>query len=771
MRLTRQALRPPTSRLTLEELYRCYSTPEEALVAGDFGWVCRFARSDTRLVGEALVLLGNSAGGLRLLEGCQTTPRATWCRIWAQSLLGEANSAELDRLEKEHGRNPWTEVLRRHLNPEPLQVLLVSNTTADRNALWKRTPNIVIKTARYLGGPADCVIDPARPILDAIGRDRCDLVVLDTLHILPAGLADLKVPIVAFIADLEWNYAAQPAAYDQIDAIFAVSSQVHREMRERFGRPTFVYPFWNYYGFVDVNSKLLRQHLHRQTDVFYSGRTHHAHGLYPEKPWWLYPILTLPSPYKVVLEENFLGIVEYASAMGRAKFVPAVVRHSNATSWRALEAWSAGAFVLHDEASLAPHVWSQDYHCCFPMGTSAADLLPHLERFAAYRERFAEKVDLFEEELRSINPGPLVGTNRVLKHAAFIADLARIGFPDQFLGSKKLDTGRYLAPRVHIRAGNSRFGGGAAAPNESDALVQTYFLFLGEGVRPATQTLRGLAQRAAKNNAYDGAVYHLSLYHLLRKISSYGWHTALALADTYASRFPRSALFAYLQAVANFELKRTETAEKQFLELAKTINVKTFAPVDGLLAWHEPIFKPFELTDAIIRDSLAHRNDGDDLWRCSRNVLHSHCETYLAKLAADAGRIKTSGEHVTRAISLHSSNVAAVSLWLEAFWREKPQEVAESSQGYEMTDLVHGNIDLFLSFAPNLAVAELRSGLVDRARQTLRLWFLIYGRWQQNGAPKALSEVTRAALIALSLSGELGDLALRLDELLERQST
>ena len=305
-------------RLGLDALEALYPSAEAALAAGDYGWVARYADTDSEPRGIALILLGNAHGGLGILSRlADPGPRARMFMALGRWL---ADGRAIDTKEL-----PGGEVVRRLADlaaERPRKVLVLSNLQEGKKKsvsqkglveLWNQVPGFEVHTAWFFGEEAEIRLSMAQGLAEVPDPGSYDLVIhYQFEHLTPVGLEVFECPVVAVAFDPEPNIAEPAAQYRHYDAIVATSSQTHRELSIIGGPPCFVSlallsPFPETKipagGSDDeIRLAMAAHQTEKSFDLLYSGAISNEDGYYLDKPWRLTRIGRMKDVSKLICD-------------------------------------------------------------------------------------------------------------------------------------------------------------------------------------------------------------------------------------------------------------------------------------------------------------------------------------------------------------------------------------------------------------------------------------------------------------------------------------
>ncbi len=727
-------------RLPPDALAELHQDAEAAATAGDFAWITRFAAGDAELSGVSLLLMGNAAGAARRLEAAPGTLRRDLFRALARWVAaGDAASvaavqAALARAPASPERAALAALLDRS---GPLQALFVggpmdriAETAARFEGVWAAVGRPDPETGRI-------AVHPARRSPPPLGDDRrYDLILVDPSHWLPPDLDSFEGPAIAFIGDLEWHFAHDPARYARFDALLALGSQGALEARARFARPAFVGPIAAHIGLTPVDPAFLSGEAGaawaarpRMADLIATGRQRHMTGFYFDKPVFNRTLLAADRRFAIRLENGMLPEDAYRAAMASARFVAASHRFSLGQSWRVFEALGCGAMALVDAAGGAAARFSEDFGVIHGVRSErlGADLARHLAEWPAYAERFAPRADAFFAELDSLIPPPERGAAPFVRTLRLGAALARIGMPDAALRRWRPDPGVDAAAAA---------GGGAGADREQP-VIQSYIVArMTPGWRAAPQ--------GAPTSDYAGALDRLALLHLRRAL---GEETDAALADAAAAlaeRFPEHGLPLLLRGVAGWARGRAGDPSFRALEsLCARADALRFELFDGRPEWRIAPLMVGDLVDAAMRDGLRPAGGSGDPTPALRAAVTAMA---WALRAGEALRRKAHAEAAAaaaEALSRRADLAYAAGTLLQArrrIWLDSQDAEAAAAFLEDFGNLAERDETLFNMFAWTAMRLLLHAGRRADARAVADDWLL---QWARSGGGPAEEVVPR----------------------------
>lgn len=731
-------------RLSPGALVELHVDAEAAARAGDFSWIVRFAGGDAELAGVALLVMGNPVGAARRLAAAAPSPRRNAFAAladWAArgDAAGDAAADALAACPPSPARDALAALVEAR---GPLQALFVGGPMDRIAAVAPAFEGVWTAVGRPDPATGRIAVHPVGDAPPPRGSDRVyDLILVDPSHWLPPDLDAVEGTAVAFIGDLEWHFAHDPARYARFDALLALGSQGALEARRRFGRPSFVGPIAGHIGLLSCDPAFLDladagaawRARDRALDLLSTGRQRHMVGFYVDKPAFNQAILSVAPRFSVRMLATMLPDAAYRETMASARFVAASHRYALGQSWRVFESLGAGAMALVDATGGGAARFSEDFGAIHGVRSErlGADLDRHLAAWPAYAERFAPRAGAFFAELDSLVPPPARGAAQFIRATLLGATLARFGAPDAAMA-------RWRGAEAEPSAWPADEAG--AGVDHAAPIVQSRILAV------VTEGWRGdggvRADREETDADYAAALDVHATLHLRRVLNEETDATLAAAAAALATRFPRRGLPRLLLAAARWRAGSSDALDAALDAVCAPETPPRFALLDGRPEWRLGPLSIADVIDAAMRDAL--RADGAE----TPNLETTARAMGWALRGGDALRRGAHGlaaEAATEALRLRGDLAFAAGTLLQArrrIWLARPDDAAAATFLAAFEALTAQDEAYFGMFAWTAMRMSLAGGATADADALARRWAT---HWARRDRPDPASAIPKWA--------------------------
>lgn len=421
-------------RLTENKLASLHLTPEAAFDAGDYLYVARFGDNQPELKGLALIMLGNRAGGEKVLDHHDIrTGRASLYRAFAAWQAGDATEARrwIAEAHRAGADTAKLTAFERLLARDRFRVVLHADFSTDEVMdFYRDLPAIDVVQTRMVGRETGVPLRFSQKLSEVVPSGLpVDLVLIDDLKMLPLGVAELGAPVVVSVHDHEWYYDLLDSVMPEVDCLTVNSSLEGLELGRAFGTDAFsqchVMPFMP----PEIKGMAARfvETRQRHIDLLFTGGI--IHDFYRDKRQRILGLAELDSDLNIALIEGHLDKGEYFRLLHSSRFSAVSVRLANYGSTRCVDIVCQGTIALVERECGFPYMFSEIFPCfqTYRNEFVQADILAHLRNYPALIAAMIPKAAQLEREMADLFCTGRERAARYIRFLLFVTQVERLG--------------------------------------------------------------------------------------------------------------------------------------------------------------------------------------------------------------------------------------------------------------------------------------------------------------------------------------------------------